>query len=67
MDATPRRLVLRAGRIEGAAGRHRRVGAGSAEIGRSGRGAGFAKKMGVKPEELGTETTAKGEYLSFAS
>jgi glycyl-tRNA synthetase beta chain len=34
------------------------VGAGAA--------AGFAKKMGTTPDQLGTQSTAKGEYFSFA-
>jgi len=65
VDATPRRLVLRAeGLIERqpdseelVLGPPKSVGAGAA--------AGFAKKMGTTPDQLGTETTAKGEYFSF--
>src|SRR6202022_665246 len=30
-----------------------------------GAAAGFAKKMGAKPEDLGVQSTAKGEYLSY--
>jgi len=63
--ATPRRLVLRA---EGLAERQadteelvlgppKSVGAGAAT--------GFAKKMGTTPDQLRTETTAKGEYFAF--
>ncbi len=63
--ATPRRLVLRAeGLIERQAdaeelvlGPPKSVGAGAA--------AGFAKKMGTTPDQLRTETTAKGEYFAF--
>jgi glycyl-tRNA synthetase beta chain len=63
--ATPRRLVLRAhGLVEGQAdteevvlGPPKSVGAGAA--------AGFAKKMGTTPDQLKTETTAKGEYFAF--
>jgi glycyl-tRNA synthetase beta chain len=65
VDATPRRLVLRAeGLLERQAdveelvlGPSRSAGAGAA--------AGFAKKMGTTPDQLGTQTTAKGEYCSF--
>jgi glycyl-tRNA synthetase beta chain len=64
-DATPRRLVIRAeGLIEKEPdseelllGPPKSAGAGAA--------AGFAKKMGTTASELGTETTAKGEYFSF--
>jgi glycyl-tRNA synthetase beta chain len=63
--ATPRRLVLRAeGLIERQAdteelvlGPPKSVGAGAAT--------GFAKKMGTTPDQLKTETTAKGEYFAF--
>jgi glycyl-tRNA synthetase beta chain len=63
--ATPRRLVLRAhGLVERQAdteelvlGPPKSVGAGAA--------AGFAKKMGTTPDQLKTETTAKGEYFAF--
>ncbi|HXA64629.1 MAG TPA: glycine--tRNA ligase subunit beta [Bryobacteraceae bacterium] len=63
--ATPRRLVLRAqGLVERQAdaeelvlGPPKSVGAGAA--------AGFAKKMGTTPDQLRTETTAKGEYFAF--
>ncbi len=64
--ATPRRLVLRAeGLVERQSdteelvlGPPKSVGAGAA--------AGFAKKMGTTPDQLKTETTAKGEYLAFS-
>ncbi len=64
-DATPRRLVIRAeGLIEKEPdseelllGPPKSAGVGAA--------AGFAKKMGTTASELGTETTAKGEYFSF--
>ena len=63
--ATPRRLVLRAqGLVERQAdieelflGPSKSAGAGAA--------AGFAKKMGTTPDQLRTETTAKGEYFAF--
>jgi glycyl-tRNA synthetase beta chain len=64
-QATPRRLVLRGdGFVEQEpdtdelmTGPPKSAGAGAA--------AGFAKKMGTTPDQLGTTTTAKGEYLSF--
>jgi glycyl-tRNA synthetase beta chain len=63
--ATPRRLVLRAeGLVERQSdseelvlGPPKSVGAGAAS--------GFAKKMGTTPDQLKTETTAKGEYFAF--
>src|SRR5450755_4470685 len=65
VDATPRRLVLQAeGLVERQAdseelllGPPKSAGAGAAT--------GFAKKMGTTPDQLGTETTPKGEYFSF--
>jgi glycyl-tRNA synthetase beta chain len=65
VDATPRRLVLRADRLlerqadveELVLGPPKSAGAGAA--------AGFAKKMGTTPDQLGTQTTAKGEYSCF--
>src|SRR5581483_10149671 len=64
-DATPRRLLLRAGNIlerqrdieELVLGPPKSAGVGAA--------AGFAKKMGTTPDQLGVETTAKGEYFSY--
>ncbi len=66
VDATPRRLVLRAEGLlhrqadveELVLGPPTSVGAGAA--------AGFAKKMGTTADQLGTQSTAKGEYFSFA-
>jgi glycyl-tRNA synthetase beta chain len=65
VDATPRRLVLRAeGLVERQAdtedvvlGPPKSAGAGAA--------GGFAKKMGTSIDQLGVESTAKGEYFSF--
>jgi glycyl-tRNA synthetase beta chain len=65
VDATPRRLVLRAeGLLERQAdveelvlGPPKSAGAGAA--------AGFAKKMGTTADQLGTQTTAKGDYSCF--
>lgn len=65
VQATPRRLFLQAdGLLECQAdteelvlGPPKSAGAGAAN--------GFAKKMGTTPDQLGTQTTAKGDYLSF--
>ena len=65
MDATPRRLVLRAeGLPERQADSEERV-MGPAKSAPAQAVAGFARKQGVKPEDLSLETTAKGEYYSF--
>lgn len=64
-DATPRRLVLRA---EGLVEREpdtEELLLGPPKSAGLGAAAGFAKKMGTTPDQLGTTTTAKGEYLSF--
>ena len=65
VDATPRRLVLRAEGLldrqvdveELVLGPPKSVGAGAA--------AGFAKKMGATPDQLVTQTTAKGDYYAI--
>jgi glycyl-tRNA synthetase beta chain len=65
MDATPRRLVLRAdGLPERQANSEERV-MGPAKSAPPQAVAGFARKLGVKPEDLAIETTPKGEYYSF--
>ena len=65
LDATPRRLVLRA---EGLFGRQpdteQRI-PGPAKSAPAQAVAGFARKMGVRPEALTTEKTPKGEYYVF--
>ena len=61
VDATPRRLVLRA---EGLLERQADVEElmlGPAKTAGAGAAAGFAKKMGTTADQLRTETTAKGE------
>jgi glycyl-tRNA synthetase beta chain len=65
VDATPRRLVLRAAGL--AAGQADEVKAMSGPPVSSGAGAaqGFAKKMGVSLEELQKVQTPKGEYYSY--
>ncbi len=65
VDATPRRLVLRA---EGLADRQpdsEELVLGPPKSAGSGAATGFAKKMGTTPDQLGTETTPKGEYYCF--
>jgi glycyl-tRNA synthetase beta chain len=65
MDATPRRLVLRAdGLPERQPDSQERV-MGPAKSAAPQAVAGFARKLGVKPEDLSIETTPKGEYYSF--
>jgi len=65
LDATPRRLVLRAeGLPERQPDSEERV-TGPAKSAPAQAVAGFARKHGVKPEDLTVETTAKGEYYSF--
>jgi len=65
LDATPRRLVLRA---EGLPGRQpdteeRLVGPAKSAPAQA--VAGFARKQGVRPEDLIVESTPKGEYYGF--
>lgn len=65
VDATPRRLVLRASGLKQRQEDSEELLLGPPKSAGPGAAVGFAKKMGVKPEALGTQTTAKGEYLSF--
>jgi len=65
LDATPRRLVLRAeGLPERLADTQERV-TGPAKSAPAQAVAGFARKQGVKPEDLTIETTARGAYYTF--
>jgi glycyl-tRNA synthetase beta chain len=65
VDATPRRLVLRAENLverqldteEIVSGPPKSAGAGAA--------AGFAKKMGTTPDQLGTVAGPKGDYFAI--
>ena len=62
LDATPRRLVLRAeGLPQRQEDREERV-LGPAQAAPAQAVAGFARKQGVRPEDLGVETTPKGVY-----
>ncbi len=65
LDATPRRLVLRAdGLPERQADKEERV-MGPARSAPPQAVAGFARKQGLKPEDLSIAATPKGEYYSF--
>jgi len=65
MDATPRRLVLRAdGLPVKQADSEERV-MGPAKSAPAQAVGGFARKQGVKPEDLAIESTPRGEYYSF--
>jgi len=66
VDATPRRLVLRA---EGLLDRQADVEElvmGPSKTAGAGAAAGFAKKMGTTADQLATHSSAKGEYFAFA-
>jgi glycyl-tRNA synthetase beta chain len=65
LDATPRRLVLRAeGLPERQPDSEERV-MGPAKSAPAQAVAGFARKQGIKPEDLAIEATPKGEYYSY--
>jgi glycyl-tRNA synthetase beta chain len=65
LDATPRRLVLRAeGLPQRQADSEERV-LGPAKSAPPKAVAGFARKQGVAPESLTIESTSRGEYYSF--
>lgn len=65
VDATPRRLVLRADGLAERQPDSEELVLGPPKSAGTGAATGFAKKMGVTPDQLGTETTPKGEYFSF--
>ena len=65
LDATPRRLVLRAdGLPERQPDSEERV-LGPPKAAPAQAVAGFARKQGVQPEDLQVESTPKGEYYTF--
>jgi glycyl-tRNA synthetase beta chain len=65
LDATPRRLVLRAeGLPDRLADSEERI-LGPAKSAPAQAVAGFARKQGLKPEDLAVESTPKGEYYVF--
>ncbi|MBK9168638.1 MAG: glycine--tRNA ligase subunit beta [Bryobacterales bacterium] len=65
VDATPRRLVLRASGLPPRQQDAEELLMGPPKAAPAAAVAGFARKLGVAPEELVIETTAKGEYYSF--
>ncbi len=65
LDATPRRLVLRTDAIETRQQDREEVVMGPPKSAGAGAATGFARKNGVAIEDLGTETTAKGEYFAL--
>ena len=66
VDATPRRLVLRADGLLDRQADTEELVLGPPKSAGQGAASGFAKKMGTTPEQLGVQTTAKGEYFSFS-
>jgi glycyl-tRNA synthetase beta chain len=65
VDATPRRLVLRAECLTERQPDSEELVLGPPKSAGTGAATGFAKKMGTTPDQLGTETTPKGEYYCF--
>ncbi len=65
VDATPRRLVLRADGLKLRQDDTEEIVSGPPKTAGAGAAAGFARKMGVTPDALGTITTAKGDYFSY--
>ena len=65
VDATPRRLVLRANGLVARQPDKQEIVTGPPKSAGSGAAQGFAKKMGVAADSLETVSTDKGEYFSF--
>ena len=65
VDATPRRLVLRAEGLLDRQADAEELLLGPPKSAGAGAASGFAKKMGTSVDKLGVESTAKGEYFSF--
>jgi glycyl-tRNA synthetase beta chain len=65
MDATPRRLVLRADGLPDRQADSKERVLGPAKSAPAQAVAGFARKQGIKAEDLAIESTAKGEYYCF--
>ena len=65
VHATPRRLFLLAGGLLDRQADVEELVTGPAKSAGAGAAAGFAKKMGTTPDQLGTATGAKGEYFGF--
>lgn len=64
-DATPRRLVLRAEALPGRQPDTEEKVTGPAKAAAAAAVAGFARKLGVAPEQLTLEATARGEYYTY--
>jgi len=65
VDATPRRLVLRAQGVPLRQADSEELVTGPPKAAPAGAAIGFAKKMGVEVADLRTEITPKGEYLAY--
>ncbi|MGA2769351.1 MAG: glycine--tRNA ligase subunit beta [Bryobacteraceae bacterium] len=65
LDATPRRLVLRAEGLPARQADSQERVLGPAKSAPAQAVEGFARKQGVKPENLAVEATPKGDYYSF--
>lgn len=65
VDATPRRLVLCAEDLEERQADTEELVSGPPKSAAAGAIAGFAKKMGVSPDQLETTVTPKGEYVAY--
>ncbi len=65
VDATPRRLVLRANGLVARQPDKQEIVTGPPKSAGTGAAQGFAKKMGVATDSLETVATHKGEYFSF--
>lgn len=64
-DATPRRLVLRAASVAPRQSASEELVTGPPKSAGAGAAAGFAKKLGIRPEQLSSVQTPKGEYLAY--
>ncbi len=65
IDATPRRLVLRADDLIERQADSEEIVMGPPKSAGAGAAGGFAKKMGVTVADLATVSNAKGEYFSY--
>jgi glycyl-tRNA synthetase beta chain len=65
LDATPRRLVLRVDGLPARQADSEERVLGPAKSAPPQAVAGFARKQGIKPEDLVVESTPKGEYYTF--
>jgi glycyl-tRNA synthetase beta chain len=65
VDATPRRLVVQSGSVPARQADTEEKLTGPAKAAPQQAVAGFARKLGVTPEELQVETTGRGEYYTY--